>query len=233
MGSDSEGDPAASDRRALFDAAVARFRGRSHGRAGASEGPATALAPVPAGWTYLIHGTDTARSWDLAAETVTIRPELSAITLEDRARAARETQNLRDQGIATGGFDTTRSYSTPRTRGAEPVEMRIVFPREDLSSRRRPQPDAVELAESLDPETRRLVTRYHQDRHAVVPRGETLVRIGEGPRENGRRVLYYVPEKVARPYADSVAKLAGPPSPQLKRALDLTQRSRGNAVLGA
>jgi len=42
-----------------------------------------------------------------------------------------------------------------------------------------------------------------EGRHATVPRGTTLIKLGHGV-ENGRRVFYYVPEVVATLYAAAV-----------------------------
>lgn len=143
---------------------------------------------------------------------------LSTITNEDVARQRRDTAELRRQGIATPGYDTTAAYASTGRSGGEPVEIRIAFLRDDLAINRRPGQDAQTLAASLDRETRQLVAKYHQSRHAVVPRGETLIRLAEGGIENGRRIVYYVPRSVAQVYARSVHRELGSIPPAIRAA---------------
>ena len=158
---------------------------------GAERSRTTQEAPLPHGWTYLIHGTDSVR-WDLTQEAVTITKNgLSCITSEDAARDA---------------YDTTASYAAPRTPGARQVEVRIPFLREELSTRRGAGDDLKSLKASLDPEILALVTKYHQDRHARVPRHETLIKIGEAQSEGGRIIEYMVPASVMDLYRESVKR---------------------------
>jgi hypothetical protein len=146
-------------------------------------------APLPEGWTYLIHGTDTQR-WDTSEEVVTVtRSGLSCITSEDAASDA---------------YDTTGGYASPRAEGAQAVEIRVPFYREDFSLRRGARDDIKDIKAGLDPETLALITKYHQDRHAVIPRHERLIRLGEEQAENGRIIEYMIPASVADQYRDSV-----------------------------
>jgi hypothetical protein len=179
----------------------------------------SAVAPLAHGWTYLIHGTDTSRSWDLDAGQVRISGlGLSAITLEDQSRDRALTSGLLAKGVATAGYDTTAGYARQGGTGSTPVEIRIVFLRADLAANTKPKDDVTDLAASLRPEVRRLVAKYHQPRHAVVPRGETLLRLGDGGNENGRRVVYYVPERVAPLYLQALTSSRVQASPALRAA---------------
>ena len=163
------------------------------------------VAPVPPGWAYLIHGTDATR-WRETGSAVTLTKRLSAITSEDLGFTQQNNQGLRDRGIATSGYDTTRTYAMSAAQG---VEIRVVFLRDDLASRRIPLPDVQDLARSLEPNLRKLATTFHEQRHAVIPRGEVLSKLGDGEPNDERRVEYYVPAAVADIYLDAVKKHFG------------------------
>jgi hypothetical protein len=159
------------------------------------EAKETVVAPIPTGWTELVHGTNSTR-WQHSGNTVEITGAgLSAISLED---------------IARGSGNTTDNYSRTRTDGGQPIEVRISFYRGDLSSRLGVQPDAVELKASLPKDTLALIAKYHQDRHPLIPRGETLLKIGESVNpDNGRQVEHYVPRSVAEQYVEAVKRETG------------------------
>lgn len=153
------------------------------------------IAPIPTGWTELVHGTSSDR-WQQTGDRVTVTGGgLSAISLED---------------IARGAGKTTESYARTRAADGEPIEVRVSFYREDLSPRRGVQPDAAELKAGLSQDTLRLISRYHQDRHPLIPSGETLLKIGQAiDPESGRQVEHYVPESVATDYIEAVKRETG------------------------
>jgi hypothetical protein len=155
----------------------------------------TVVAPIPTGWTELVHGTNTTR-WQHSGDAIEITGAgLSAISLKD---------------IARGSGKTTDSYSRARTDGGQPIEVRVSFYREDLSPRRGVQPDAAELKAGLSKDTLALISKYHQDRHPLIPKGETLLKIGESVNpDNGRHVEHYVPRSVAEQYVQAVKRETG------------------------
>jgi hypothetical protein len=148
------------------------------------------VAPVPTGWTELVHGTNSTR-WQHSGDTIEITGAgLSAISLED---------------IVHGGGKATDSYSRTPDEGGQPIEVRVSFYRVDLSPRLGVRPDAAELKAGLSKDTLELIARYHQDRHPLIPRGETLLKIGESVNvESGRQVEHYVPRSVAKQYVEAV-----------------------------
>lgn len=158
---------------------------------------------APRGWTTLIHGTDSIR-WQLgeAVKTVT-RLGLSVITTED----ATKDRAIADRVGNAGAFDTTESYARMGSKEAEPVEVRVFFYREDLSKQRTPAADVADIKASLSPETLSLITKYHQPRHAVIPRNEQLIRLGQGSDDvTGRHIEYFVPRSVAADYLEAMAR---------------------------
>lgn len=161
------------------------------------------LLVVPRGWTMLIHGTDAER-WQLGEPVkIVSRKGLSAITAEDVTRDRADAVRL-DNPEA---FDTTESYARKGSEGADPVEIRIPFYREDLAAPRVPAPEVVDIKENLSPEKQKLITRYHQPRHAMVPRGEKLIRLGGGfDNATDRHIEYFLPESVAADYLEAVAR---------------------------
>jgi hypothetical protein len=159
------------------------------------ESKETVVAPVPTGWTELVHGTSSSR-WQPSSETVEVKGAgISAISLED---------------IARGSGKTTDNYSRTRTDDGQPIEVRVLFYRDDLSPRRGVRPDAAELKAGLSSDTLALIAKYHQDRHPVIPRGETLLKIGESVNaDNGRLIEHYVPLSVAEQYVKAVKRETG------------------------
>ncbi len=183
--------------------------------------PDRQLAPVPLGWTELIHGTDSVR-WTAQGPAVTItNRSLSAITAEEAARTKQSAENLRAQGIATTGYDTTRSYAGTTAPG---VEVRVLFLREDLAVNRRPGTDIDTFTDTLGRNERLLASKYHQPRHPEIPSGEVLLKLGEGPSESGRTVQYYVPASVADLYVQSL-KREGVPLDSLPKSVTDTARA--------
>jgi len=159
------------------------------------EAKETLIAPIPTGWTELVHGTNSSR-WQHSGEVVEITGAgLSAISLED---------------IARGSGNTTDNYSRTRNDSGQPIEVRVSFYRGDLSPRLGIRPDAAELKASLPKDTLELIGKYHQDRHPLIPRGETLLKIGDSVNtENGRQVEHYVPRSVAEQYVEAVKRETG------------------------
>lgn len=158
---------------------------------------------VPRGWTTLIHGTDNVR-WQLGEAVKTVsRMGLSAITAENAAKDRADAARLGN----LGAFNTTENYARKGGSGAEPVEVRVFFYREDLSKQRVPAADVADIKAGLSPETLSLITKYHQPRHAVIPRDEQLIRLGqESDDATGRHVEYFVPRSVAADYLEAMAR---------------------------
>lgn len=158
---------------------------------------------VPRGWTTLIHGTDNVR-WQLGEAVKTVsRMGLSAITTENAAKDRADAERLGNPGA----FNTTESYARRGNNGAEPVEVRVFFYREDLSKQRVPAADVADIKADLSPETLSLITKYHQPRHAVIPRDEQLIRLGqESDDVTGRHIEYFVPRSVAADYLEAIAR---------------------------
>jgi len=179
------------------------------------------VAPVPTGWTELVHGTSSSR-WQPSSETVEVTGAgISAISLED---------------IARGSGKTTDNYSQTRTDDGQPIEVRVSFYRDDLSPRRGVRPDAAELKAGLSPDTLALIARYHQDRHPFIPRGETLLKIGESVNaDNGRHIEHYVPRSVAEQYVKAVKRETGrdivlPASVEQRTTIEQPAQQGVNAV---
>ena len=164
---------------------------------------------VPRGWTTLIQGTDTER-WQLGDPVKEIKGQgLSVITAEEAARARATRERLVSQGIATSpeAYDTTASYGHARTPGAESVEVRVLFYREDLKPRRGSAPEVADIKAGLSPDTLKLISKYHQARHPVVPHHERLIRLaGTYDESTNRHVEYFVPSSVQADYLEAVAR---------------------------
>jgi len=170
---------------------------------GTASNERNSLETLPHGWTILIHGTDTER-WELGKDRVKIvGMGLSAITAEDAARARADALRMGNPKA----YDTTRSYTRGKNLDARPVEIRTFFYGDDLASNRAPKADVAEIAKGLGPEMRRLISKYYQPRHPVIPHGEVLLRIGEVQDDTtGRIVEYFVPESVAAGYVEAVRR---------------------------
>lgn len=155
---------------------------------------------TPRGWTVLIHGTDTER-WRLGEEYKTIvgYPGLSAITSEEAAADKAMAERLGNPGA----YDTTASYAR-RNPGLKRVDVRVLFYQAQLGTSRIPNSDVADIKESLDVDTRQLISKYHQPRHAVVPKGEVLLSLGAPVEEADRFIEYFVPASVAANYVASV-----------------------------
>jgi hypothetical protein len=173
--------------------------------------------PLPPGWTYLIHGTDKAR-WNSGKKVVTMTDPLSAITLADVARQEKHQAALRAQGIAGGSYDTTRTYASGTTN---PVEVRVAFVDERFKKQRGPSAADEAALQKLPLGICEMATKYHEDRHAKIPKGEVLTCIGSI--ETPEKVLeYFVPTALAGAYTQAVGAEFG-----------LTAGSRVARALGA
>jgi hypothetical protein len=174
-----------------------------------AEGDSNQQFIVPRGWTTLIHGTDTDR-WKLGEpRKVVTGLGLSAIT----AAEAAEAKALAIRMGNPGAYDTTASYAR-RNPSATPVEVRVLFYRDDLARNRVPAADVADIKAGLGEDTLRLVTKYYPSRHPVIPRGEELIRLGLGPSElNPRIVEYFVPRSVAGDYVESAQAHIPPYAP--------------------
>jgi hypothetical protein len=156
---------------------------------------------IPRGWTTLIHGTDSSR-WQLGEREKVIHgfQGLSVITAEDRER-------YRADAIRMGNpnaYDTTTNYAGTSDT-TTPVEARILFYKEAMSPRYSTSEDIADLKTDLSTETSQLIQKYYQPRHPVVPRGETLVYMGDTiDEESGRVIEYFVPASVAEAYKAAV-----------------------------
>lgn len=161
-------------------------------------------AVVPRGWTTLKHGTNLL-NWGkinpYASDRIKLERPLSVISQEDFER---------DQQ-AGGQYDTTKSYAemTRRPEGMsdtefeeknKPFEMRVVFYQDHAR-----QSTDQEYAKGLDKKTMDEIAKYYfanvqGGRHPLVPRGETLVKLGQ-VQENGKDVFYFTPESLAGAYS--------------------------------
>lgn len=161
---------------------------------------------IPRGWTTLIHGTDSNR-WQLGEREKIVQgiQGLSVITAEERERYRLDAIRM---GNPTA-YDTTASYArlTGGRTDAVPVEVRVLFYEEAMSPRYSAREDIADLKATLPAETSRLIQRYYQPRHPIVPRGETLVYMGgDTDEQSGRVVEYFIPASVAEAYLNELGK---------------------------
>jgi hypothetical protein len=159
-------------------------------------------AVIPRGWTTLKHGTNLIKWGDVnpyTSDTIKIKNPLSVVSQEDA-------EYSKQHGLS----DTTKGYAgmARRPEGMtddefekrnKPFEIRIVFYQNHPRSCADP-----EYKKGLDKKTMDEIAEYyfanHQGgRHPLVPRGETLIKIGH-IEENGTDVFYFVPESVKDAY---------------------------------
>ena len=152
------------------------------------------VAPLPTGWTYLVHGTSADR-WDADMDEVVVGGfgGLSAISKEDAIKTAKR-----------GFSSTTDGYSRSRGAQSSPLEIRIVYPSESMSRRRVALGQDVDVKANLSKEIIDLATKTYQDRHPKIPRHQVLVKLGESLGKNGRAVIYYIPASLVDCYMQSM-----------------------------
>jgi hypothetical protein len=158
---------------------------------------------IPRGWTTLKHGTNLMNWGDsnpYTSDRITLEKPLSVISQEDFERNSKDGTR----------YDTTESYSSiSRPEGMsqeefeaknKPFEIKVVFLKNHAQDHSDP-----EYRDNLDKPTLDRIAKYYfaniqRGRHPLVPKGETLVRLGQ-TQENGRDVFYFVPESIAEAYA--------------------------------
>lgn len=161
-------------------------------------------AVIPRGWTTLKHGTN-ALNWGeinpYSSDRIKLEKPLSVISQEEFERDKQ----------AGGQYDTTRNYSEVARRPEgmsddeyteknKPFEMRVVFYKDHARHHTDP-----EYSQGLDKKTMDQIAKYYfaniqGGRHPLVPKGETLVKIGQ-TQEGGKDVFYFVPESLAETYS--------------------------------
>lgn len=161
-------------------------------------------AIIPRGWTTLKHGTN-ALNWGeinpYSSDRIKLEKPLSMISQEE----------FEQDKQAGGQYDTTKNYAEvarrpegmPDDEYAEknkPFEMRVVFYKDHARHHTDP-----EYSQGLDKKTMDQIAKYYfaniqGGRHPLVPKGETLVKIGQ-TQEGGKDVFYFVPESLAETYS--------------------------------
>jgi len=161
-------------------------------------------AVIPRGWTTLKHGTN-ALNWGeinpYSSDKIKLEKPLSVISQEEFEK---------DQQ-AGGQYNTTRNYAEVVKRPEEmsddeyaeknkPFEIRVVFYKDHARHHADP-----EYKQGLDKKTMDQLAKYYfaniqGGRHPLVPKGETLVKIGQ-TQENGKDVFYFVPESLKETYS--------------------------------
>ena len=175
----------------------------------------SAIAPIPEGWTMLVHGTDKGRGF-MNQEVVTIEDQgtdgLSAIT---REAALSELSR---------GIDTNGSYA-----GLEdPAEIRIVFPKPVNGYGRFPD-EALGL-NSAEVKLRRRTYKGNSER---IPNDTVLIKVGEGQGNNGRDAYFYIPATLAETYIHTVTQETGQSPVAVVEALERYRLQQGEHNLGA
>lgn len=161
-------------------------------------------AIIPRGWTTLKHGTN-ALNWGeinpYSSDRIKLEKPLSVISQEE----------FEQDKQAGGQYDTTKNYAEVARRPEgmsdneyaeknKPFEMRVVFYKNHARHHTDP-----EYSQGLDKKTMDQIAKYYfaniqGGRHPLVPKGETLVKIGQ-TQEGGKDVFYFVPESLAETYS--------------------------------
>lgn len=161
-------------------------------------------AVVPRGWTTLKHGTNTLNWGEInpySTDRIKLEKPLSVISQEE----------FEQDKQARGQYDTTRNYAEVARRPEgmsddeyteknKPFEMRVLFYKDHARHHTDP-----EYSQGLDKKTMDQIAKYYfaniqGGRHPLVPKGETLVKIGQ-TQENGKDVFYFVPESLVETYS--------------------------------
>jgi hypothetical protein len=181
-----------------------------------------AEVPMPANWTYLVHGTNLDRSqWTkerkamLDQDTFVISLGLGLSTVENSVaeyRQKEELKSLQSQGIASNGFDTSRDYA----RGdGQVVEIRVIFPKlnsRDLSSQVGVEELIAKYGEKKIKELMQLTDQVYFNniqagRHPLLPRDMVLVK-KQDQIKDGKRIIYYVPQQLLALYEQEIGQIA-------------------------
>jgi len=175
-------------------------------------------AVVPRGWTTLKHGTNLLNWGDInpyTSDRIKIEKPLSVISQEDYER---------DRQLG-GQYDTTRGYASMARRPEgisdaefekknKPFEIRVLFYQDHARHVTDP-----EYKQGLDKKTMDKIAKFYfantqGGRHPLVPRGETLVKLGQ-VQEDGKDVFYYVPESLADAYSKESGVVIGQPEKEV------------------
>ncbi len=188
---------------------------------------------LPRGWTNLKHGTNLMNWGEInpyTSDRIRLEKPLSVVSQEEFERD--QTSGKR--------YNTTENYSSATKpdgmsqaefdKKNKPFEMRVVFLKnhaQDLSD--------PEYRQGLDKKTLDQIAKYYYaniqgGRHPLVPRGETLVRLGQ-TQENGQDVFYFVPESIAEAYAKEAGitlpqKTEQAPAPENADVVDRVKTGR-------
>lgn len=163
---------------------------------------------IPRGWTYLKHGTNRVK-WDTpnpcAEDTLVLTRPLSTVTKEEHERTVAE--GFRGSAATYGVVAKPPEMSAEEfERRNVPFEIRVYF----FENHPRSNKDRA-YAATLDAETTGVIETYYfknrqQGRHPLIPKGETLVKVGEAT-EHGIDVFYYVPQQFKERYESEIAGL--------------------------
>lgn len=175
--------------------------------------------PVPENWTYLVHGSnlDNAQWKDeggqqLHADILEVKGMgLSTIDKADRDERQRNSDALKAQGVAVGGYDTTRDYAQGT---GTPLEIRVVFPAfhsrhpllEEARAKLVEKYGEVKVKALYDLADMVQWKNHQGGRHPLLPKGMTLIRVMDQTLEGQGRVVQYVPEILLDIYQQETGK---------------------------
>lgn len=173
---------------------------------------------VPAGWTWLLHGSNLSKpKWQnggadqLDSDTFVIKGMgLSVVTQEEIDHQQSQTDHLRARGIGTSGYNTTKGYASGSSL---PIEIKVLFPsfhsREGKSVTKRAQLIAKygeEKTKALFDLADVVYWRNHQSgRHPILPRGMRLIKLSDNSSDTSRQ-LQYIPEILLDFYHQEITK---------------------------
>ncbi len=149
------------------------------------------VAPLPEGWTYLLHGTH-ADNWPAGQPSVTVGDKSGGLS------GLYATSVYQYELERSRGHDILAEF----TKGDEPIELRIIFPSEAARQRR----DVRAEIGLSDSQTRLLRRTYDQPGYSHLPDKQVLAKVGEGEGYDGRTAHYYVPESLAGVYAENIQR---------------------------
>lgn len=158
---------------------------------------------IPRGWTTLKHGTNLLRWGEINpynSDRIKLEKPLSVIS----QRTFKQDQQHGE------GYNTTKNYTSmaqPKEmldaeflQKNKPFEIRVLFYEDHARLSIDP-----EYRQSLDKVTMDKIAKYYYaniqgGRHPLVPRGETLIKLGK-VQENGNDVFYFIPESLVDIYS--------------------------------
>lgn len=143
--------------------------------------------PIPKGWTYLVHGTNTGqwKNEDIEAGSFSTKDNMSFV------------ENSKLQEELSTGSGTTSHYAS-KGEGT-PFEIRCLI----YQNWRNYSKVRQELQGRLSPSELKEVDRYYNSfagRHEAVPKNTRLVKIAKSKNDLGNDVLWYVPEQFLEHY---------------------------------